>query len=76
MDEIKTTITGTFREMKVGEVVINHKLISYNVSTKVSFRVLKEVDETEYRSFHKYYGIIPPDPFGRPAKYYEIVALD
>lgn len=74
---IVTEIVGTFREdLYVGGILIKQPFDSYGKSSNLTFKVLRESDEEEYRKKYNYIGPLPKDEKNRTPKFYEIVALD
>jgi len=75
-DGVVTNISGTFVPFEIGAVMLNRPFEAWGEKTRISFKVLRESNEQEYRDKYNYRGPIPIDPLGRKAYYYEIVALD
>lgn len=77
MNEAITEITGTFRvDFEVGDIVRNAPFTTYGENHIISFKVLRESSEDEWRKKYNYTGPLPPSPTGKEARYFEIVALD
>lgn len=76
-DGVVTEITGTYRnDMEVGKTFLNQMYESFGDKYRLTFKVLRESTEQEYRDKYNYRGPLPTDPFGRKPRFFEIVALD
>lgn len=68
-------ISGTFREdLEVGKIYQNAPMITYGKNYNVTFKVIREATEQEWREQHNYTGSLPID--SRIPRYFELEALD
>jgi hypothetical protein len=66
---------GTFLDLKIGYIYFNKTLTRYKEEMHVTFQVIRELTEQDWRRIHNYYGPLPEEGNDK-ARFFEILALD